>query len=138
MASSGRVGRELRATYAFAGATVSLDRTVPLESGEAVLTHGAMRLRSGRLLPRAAVVRLTDRRLSVLAHYAFRPGRVWHLPRGSVQNVETGKGVLRTRRRGKAGPAVLALAGWTCRSALDRSWRGPDAVAELLLDWLNS
>jgi hypothetical protein len=130
----------MRAKYAFAGAKAELERTAPLDPDEDVLLHGAMRLRGVGLLPRPVVLRLTARRLTVLAHYAFRSDRVWELPRGAVRNAELVRGAVHvTWVSDRAGSiAVLKLTGWTGRSALDGSLRDATSVADVLLTWLDS
>jgi hypothetical protein len=130
----------MQAKSAFAGATVELERTAPLDADEDVLLHGAMRLRGAGLLPRPVVLRLTAGRLTVLAHYAFRPDRVWDLPRGAVRDAElVGDALHVTWVSDQAGnTAVLKLTGWSGRSALDRALRDPGAVAGVLLAWLTS
>jgi hypothetical protein len=134
------VGRQMRARYAFGGAVVELARTAPLEDGEDVLLHGAMRLRGVGVLPRPVVLRLTPQRLTVLAHYAFQPDRLWDLPRGSVQAVDLVGRVLRIAWAPERpeGRSVLQLTGWTGRSALDGALRDAGAVAEALTQWLHS
>jgi hypothetical protein len=83
-------GRELRASYAFRGVAVELERTVPLAPDESVLFHGVMRMHGIRVLPRPALLRLTPPRLVALAHHAWRSDRVWELPRTAVQEVTSG------------------------------------------------
>ena len=134
----GQVGRRLRATYAFGGARAELDRTVPVEPGEQVLLRGAMRLRGVGLLPRPVVLRLTRCRLAVLAHYAFRPDQVWDLPRDSIRTVQVVDGAVEVSWASADETAVLALAGWTGRAALDRPLHDVPAVADELLAWLAS
>ena len=134
------VGRQMRAKYAFAGAREEMERTAPLEPDEDVLLHGAMRLRGVGALPRPVALRLTARRLTVLAHYAFRSDRVWELPRGAVRNAELVRGAVHvTWVADESGStSVLKLTGWSGRSALDRPLRDGDDVVEVLLDWLAS
>ena len=134
------VGRQMRAAYAFAGATAELEGTAPLDADEEVVLHGAMRLRGRGLLPRPVVLRLTARRLTVLAHYALRSDHVWDLSREAVRGVELVPGGVRvTWLSDPAGStAVLNLTSWTGRPALDRALRDASAVAEVLLAWLDS
>jgi hypothetical protein len=130
----------MRAKYAFAGAAAELARTAPLGDREEVLLHGAMRLRRAGRLPRPVVLRLTTRRLSILAHYAFRPDRMWELPRDSVRGVERRKGLVLVAWSSDdaGGVSVTRLSGWTGRAAFASSLRDADAVAEVLLAWLGS
>lgn len=130
----------MKAQYAFGGATVELARTVPLEDGEDVLLHGAMRLRGVGVLPRPVVLRLTPRRLTVLAHYAFRSDQLWDLPRGSVQSVDVVGSVLQVAwvSEEPESRSLLKFTRWTGRTALDRALRDVDAVADALTQWRNT
>src|SRR4051812_5479663 len=130
----------MKARYAFGGAAVELAKTSPLEDDEDVLLHGAMRLRGVGVLPRPVALRLTPQRLTVLAHYAFRPDRLWDLPRGSVQAVDLVSKVLRIAwaLERPEGRSVLQLTSWTGRSAVDRALRDAGAVAEALTQWLHA
>jgi hypothetical protein len=124
--------------YALAGAAAELERTVPRAGDEAVLLHGAMRLRGAGLLPRPVVLRLTPGRLVVLAHYAFRPDQAWDLPRGCVREVDVVRGVVRITWASEHGESVLELSGWTGREAFDRPLGEAGGVATVLRDWLTS
>ena len=129
-------GRQMRATYACAGASAELARTLPLEDGEEVLFHGAVRLRGTGVLPRAAVLRLTRPRLAVLAHHAFGPDRVWELPRGSILGIQVRNGALELSWSSDAGPSVLRLTGWSGRAAApDTPQRDIHAVSDVLHSW---
>ena len=130
----------MRATYAFAGAAVELTRTAPLTPGEEVLLHGAMRLRRAGRLPRPVVLRLTTQRLSLLLHHAFRPDRLWDLPRAAIRGVHLRNGaVLISWSSDDSGEVGVArLGGWTGRPAFDGSLRDADAVADVLCSWLVS
>jgi len=134
------VGREQRATYAFAGAAVELGRTVPLGAGEEILLHGVMRLRRLGRLPRPVVLRLTPQRLSLLLHFAFQPDRVWDLPRASVREVGLVRNAVHVSWTSDdaGGITVMGLTGWTGRSAVDSSLRDAGAVADVLRAWLDS
>jgi hypothetical protein len=128
----------MRATYAFAGATTELARTVPLVPGEEVLLHGAMRLRRPGRLPRPVALRLTTRRLSLLLHYALQPDRVWDVPRAAVRDVRLRRGAVRISWAVDADDAGISLTRWTGRPALDTSLGDVEAVANLLVSWLES
>ena len=134
------VARQMRATCAFAGAAAELTRTAPLEAGEEVLLHGAMRLRRVARLPRPVVLRLTTQRLSLLMHYALRPDRMWDLPRGSLRSVQLIRGAVQLAWSSDpaGGITVVRLTGWTGRPAFDSSLRDVDAVADVLASWLHS
>ena len=134
------VGRQLRATYAFAGAAAELSRTVPLSDGEEVLLHGVMRLRRVGRLPRPVVLRLTPQRLSLLMHYAFQPDRVVDLPHASVRDVRLLRKAIQVlwTSDDAGGMAVVRLAGWTGRPAFDSPLCDAEAVAGVLLAWLDS
>jgi hypothetical protein len=132
------VARRLRATYAFAGATTELARTVPVVAGEDVLLHGAMRLRRAGRLPRPVALRLTARRLSLLLHYALQPDRVWDVPRAAVRDVRLVRGTVRISWSDDAGGTTgIGLTRWTGRPALDTSLRDVHAVADVLTAWLD-
>jgi len=138
--SEGRspVARRLRATYAFAGATTELARTVPLMAGEEVLLHGAMRLRRAGRLPRPVALRLTVTRLSLLLHHALQPDRVWDGPRAAVRGVRLMRGTVRISWSDDAGgTTAIGLIAWTGCAALDTSLRDVHAVADLLSAWLD-
>ena len=133
------VGRRLRATYAFSGATAELARTVPLRKGEDVLLHGAMRLRRAGRLPRPVALRLTTSRLSLLLHYALQPDRVWDVPRAAIREVRLVRGAVEITWSDDAGGTTgIRLTRWTGRPALDSSLTDVDAVADALTDWLRS
>ncbi len=122
--------------YAFSGAVAELNRTIPLVAGEQILLQGVMRLR-GRRLPRPAVLRLTDRRLVVLAHFALRPDTVWELPKAAVTNVELRAGRIRIHwADGDSVRHSLQLAKWTGPARKDRPVDDVAAAAELLQRWL--
>ena len=106
------IGREMRATYAFVGAVEQLERTAPLAAGEQVLLHGAMRLRGHGLLPRPVVLRLTAGRLTILAHYAFRPDHLWELPRAAVRGVHLASRAVRVEWARDEGAVAAALQTW--------------------------
>ena len=132
------VPRRLRATYAFAGATTQLARTGPLVAGEEVLLHGAMRLRRAGRLPRPVALRLTSRRLSLLLHYALQPDRVWDVPRAAVRDVRLLRHAVRISWPTEAGgDAVISLTGWTGHPALDTPLDDVDALADVLISWLD-
>ena len=135
MTGPGQVARRLRARYAFGGATVELARTLPLGADEAVLLHGAVRMRGVGVLPRPAVLRLTPPRLVVLAHYALQPDRVWEVPRAAVREVRLDGRQVRLAVIGKDGDSTLTLTGWTGRAALDTALRDADEVADALRNW---
>jgi hypothetical protein len=128
----------MRATYAFAGATTELARTAPLVPGEEVLLHGAMRLRRAGRLPRPVALRLTTERLSLLLHYALQPDRVWDVPRAAVRDVRVRRGAVRISwADDAAGDAGISLTRWTGRPALDTSLVDVEAVADVLISWLD-
>jgi hypothetical protein len=132
------VARRLRATYAFAGATTELARTVPLTAGEEVLLHGAMRLRRAGRLPRPVALRLTPQRLSLLLHYALQPDRVWDVPRAAVRDVRLLRRAVRISWSDDTGGTDgISLTRWTGRPALDTSLVDVDAVADVLRAWLD-
>lgn len=128
----------MRARYAFGGAVAELARTVPLQDGEEVLLHGAMRLRASGRLPRPVVLRLTPRRLDLLAHHAFGADRVWDLPRGSVQAVDLAGPAVRIAWISEDGPAVLQLTRWSRRAAPDRPLRDVAVVVDALSRWVGA
>ena len=131
------VGRRLRARYAFSGAATELARTVPLQAGEEVLLHGAMRLRRAGRPPRPVALRLTTSRLSLLLHYALQPDRVWDVPRPAISEVRLVRGAVRISWSDDAGGTTgIRLTRWTGRPALDSSLTDVDAVADTLSEWL--
>jgi hypothetical protein len=136
----GAVGRQVRARYAFAGAAEELSRTAPLVDGEDVLLQGAMRLRDLGRLPRPVVLRLTPQRLSLLAHYALQPDRLWDLPHASVRDVRFLRGAVRVTWTSDeaGGSTVVRLTGWTGRPAMDRPLYDAGAVTAALVSWLDS
>lgn len=137
MTEAAGVGRQLKAKYAFGGVTVEMDRTVPPD--EPVLFHGAMRLRSGGLLPRPAVLRVTPRRLIILGHYALRSDQVWELPRGAVQSVGlVGRSVHISWTGEHGAVGSVKLNRWTGRMAPDRPVRDTAKAARILEEWLRS
>jgi hypothetical protein len=109
-----------------------------VKADEQVIFRGAMRLRGVGLLPRPVVLRLTRRRLTVLAHFAFRPDQVWDLPRECIRTVRVVRGHLDVCWSSEDGPSVLSLAGWTGRAALDRPLFDVPTVADELQAWLAS
>jgi hypothetical protein len=126
----------MRARFAFAGASAELGRTLPLAAHEAVVFHGVMRLRSRGRLPRPTLLRLTQPRLAVLAHYAFRPDWVWDLPFAAVQTVDlVGRAVHITWTGDDRTVGLLQLTPWRGRPALDRPLRDPGQVADTLARW---
>jgi hypothetical protein len=126
----------MRATYAFAGATTELARTVPLLAGEEVLLHGAMRLRRAGRLPRPVALRLTTDRLSLLLHYALQPDRVWDVPRAAVRDVRLlRRAVQISWSDDTGGCSDISLTRWTGRPALDTPLGDLDAVADALIAW---
>ena len=132
------VGRQLRAKYAFSGATTELARTVRLRVGEDVLLHGAMRLRRAGRLPRPVALRLTPQRLSLLLHYALQPDRVWDVPRAAVRDVRLLRRAVRISWCDDTGGTDgISLTRWTGRPALDTSLVDVDAVADVLRAWLD-
>jgi hypothetical protein len=130
----------MRARYAFAGAAEELSRTVPLVAGEEVLLRGAMRLRTPGRLPRPVLLRLTTTRLSLLAHYALQPERVWDLPRASVRSVRLLRGAVHVTWSAdeSGGTAVVRLTGWAGRPAMDRPLDDAGSVTDVLVSWLSS
>jgi hypothetical protein len=122
------------------GAAAELSRTVPLSAGEEVLLHGVMRLRRLGRLPRPVVLRLTAQRLSLLMHYALQPDRVWDLPRAAVREVRPLRRAVQVSWTSddSAGVAAVTLTGWTGRPAIDSTLRDAEAVADVLLSWLDS
>lgn len=130
-------GRQLRARYAFGGATVELERTVPLAPGEQVLLQGVMRLAGHGRLTRPVLLRLTRSRLVVLAHFALRPDQVWDLPRSAVRDVGlTGRRLQIVWVDERNLRQVLQLSRWTGRAAPDRPVRDAQEALEHLSNWL--
>jgi hypothetical protein len=80
--------KKMRARYAFPGASREIDRTLPLAPNEAVLEDGSVSLRWGVILQRPGSLRLSESRLVILGHYAFRPDQVTEIPAGALENVE--------------------------------------------------
>ena len=131
-------GRRLRARYAFSGAAAVLTRSAPLAPDEPVLLRGVMNLRGQGLLTRPTVVRVTPTRIPLLAHYVFRPDRLWDIPRQAVQEIEVVRRTVRISWADQGGVAASRLAAWTNRPFLDRPLRDVEDVAELLQSWRDS
>ena len=135
--------RETKAAYALRGVADEMARTFPLAPSETVLEAGIVR--SGR---RAAFLRLTDKRLCLIEHFALRADRRYEMPPTSViSSTREPQSLLVTWRtadgqdrstklsvfdpRGVGGPAGAAV------TALARRYSQPDLdrVHRHLMGW---
>jgi hypothetical protein len=129
--------KRMRSHYAFAGTNREIDKTLPLVRNEQVLEDGSIRLRWGLVLQRQGRVRLSEPRLVVLAHYAFRADRVVEIPAGALEEVRASSlAWTRLTFRTETGPASLdfkplalspsfsaSLQAWLARSRGDAAGR---------------
>ena len=83
-------------------------------------------------------LRLTTQRLSLLLHYALHPDRMWDVPCAADRDVRRLHGAVRISWSDDAGgnPGI-SLTRWTGRPALDTSLGDVDAVAHVLISWLD-
>ena len=86
--SEGPVARKVKVKYRFFGTLQrELDETFPLASDERLITEGSVRVRTGIGLRRLGDLRVTDRRLVLVSHYALQPDRGLEIPRGSLTKI---------------------------------------------------
>lgn len=112
-----RTAFEVEAIYSRRGMRASLERTLPLHSGETLLcAQRVLRRTEGAIRP-VGFARLTDRRLAVLCHDTFRPpDRILVIPRAALVSVTTtpnGNWIdVRYRTGNGEGLLRLRAAGW--------------------------
>lgn len=106
---SDAVARHVRVGYSFWGAARELDRTFPLMPTETQLAGGQVRVRTMGILDRMATLRLTDRRLCLVVHYAFKADEGFEFPRGSITRIEPGQRFARMAYRTDAGEKSLDI-----------------------------
>lgn len=130
---SADAGTSRKATFCFRGASAELDTSAPLAPGEQILLHGGLRARVGGAVPSPSVIRITDRAVYVLRHFAFRGDRLLTIPPGAVRGISVdGHKVTLTWRDTERGEVVLRLTGWTGSNALAPALRDISVVAEAL------
>jgi hypothetical protein len=81
------VATQTTAPYAFWGLEHELKKGAPLEEGESVLLADQIQCRTSWLIRRPCFIRLTDRRLVFVLHYAFQPDRLICIPAGALLEV---------------------------------------------------
>jgi hypothetical protein len=129
-------GCQRKAAYSFRGSDSELDKSAPLVVGESVVIHGGLRAREQGLLRSPTVIRLTNRRLSVLRHRLFRSDLISEVPPEAVQSIDySGRGIdIRYRDRDR-GEVVLRLSRWSGRNPPARSLRDLSGLKKTLCHW---
>jgi hypothetical protein len=83
--------REMRAAYMFnflfKGVRAELERSLPLDRGERLISEGAVRTYRNPLLQRPTYLRLTNKRLCVLTGYVFRGDTITEVPRLAMRSM---------------------------------------------------
>jgi hypothetical protein len=110
------------APYVFWGLKAELEKGAPLESGETVVLAGQVRCSAGSFLRRPCFVRLTQRRLTIVVHYALQPDRLITIPWGAPFEAAPVSGGVRLRYRTTKGDQSIII--WIAR--LRRANRSPD------------
>ena len=95
--------------YSFSGVSADLDKAVLLAGGEQVLIQGGLQCRTGPLLNRPAVLRVSNQRIVVALHYAFQPDRLLIIPAGSLVSVRAGAKWVKLDYRTESGTGTLDL-----------------------------
>jgi len=70
------IAREMKAAYRAGGVRAEVEATLPLSSGERVLTEGMVRRYANTFVQRPCYIRLTSTRLVMLEHFPTRPDQV--------------------------------------------------------------
>ncbi|BBH17424.1 hypothetical protein Back2_17110 [Nocardioides baekrokdamisoli] len=105
----------VRAKYAFRGMAASLGATIPLAPNTRITLSGIARWHV-QGMPRTAYVRLSDDRLSVLLHFAFRPDQVIDMPRTAIRSVRWSGGITEIDYQMSSGAEeLLRLGDWRGR-----------------------
>jgi hypothetical protein len=77
----------VRVRYRFRGARTELEQTFPLGPNEVKVAGGVITTRRLGIMGGAGLAMLTNERLCILAHYAFKPDEAWEMPRGSLVEI---------------------------------------------------
>jgi hypothetical protein len=135
--------RQLKAVYAFMGPNVELERTLPLEPGETGMAEGRVRTRRRGLAQPIGYLRVSDRRVCIAEHHAFKADRILEVTRGSLLAVSVRGRWVRLRLRLQSGETQVSLQAFgpfvrraDCPSSplkqAVRSWTEPGTPAEEL------
>jgi hypothetical protein len=141
LATVGDVGRdharEMKASYSARGAGAEIEKTLPLEAGETVLTEGMARLYVNPLSQRACYLRLSQLRLCVLEHYATRADRLSEVPPTAIQDLSRlGSKVTVAWTRSSGEVRSISLVPWSGRvPAIKRLPESPESLLAKLDDW---
>jgi hypothetical protein len=81
------VAHRVPVRYRFSGAQREMEQAFVLASDERTIKKGLITVRRLGIGGGPGLVLLTDKRLCLLVHYAFRPDRALEFPRGSLAGV---------------------------------------------------
>ncbi len=138
------------APYAFGGPQAEMEKAAPLQSGETLVLASRTRCSTRGVLARPCFLRLTDRRLAIVTHYALHPDRLITIPPVALEEVALAGDGIRLRYRTAKGSETINLGPFDVTSAeldpeedeVDLDWEEGIAVAapravEVLRDWRN-
>lgn len=116
------VARRVSVRYRRSGARREMEQAFVLASDERRVKSGLITVRRLGIMGGPGLVLLTDRRLCLLVHYAFRPDRGLEFPRGSLAGVRRINLIptvwfLRLNYRTEEGVAHLDISDVQVRSA---------------------
>jgi hypothetical protein len=104
----------MKASYSARGAGGEIEKTLPLETGETVLTEGMARLYVNPLSQRPCYLRLSQLRLCVLEHYATHADRLSEVPPTAIHGLSrSGSKVTVSWMRPSGGLRSISLVPWS-------------------------
>lgn len=138
------VAVQVTAPYSFWGPAEELKKGLPLEESETVELAGHVRCQSGRLFGRPCFMRLTNRRLAFVVHYALQSDRLIAVPFGALLEVVLVGSWIRLVYRSQSGENAITIRPPGLRATPEFDEDDPDEVgldarglADVLAKWLN-
>ena len=143
------VAMQTTAPYSLWGPGEELKKGAPLEEGETVELAGHVSCRTGWFVGRPCFLRLTDRRLTLVVHYALQSDRLITIPAGVLLEVAPAGTWIRLRYRSESGDdgITVPVPGGEGAHELDGDDSEEDAedigldtqrLAEALAAWINA